>query len=760
MQFVHAFPFPTTARRVSTERLWFLLTATALMLSLTPLIAVRTDLVNGVLKVTYGPLHPLYGVYFVAITGSSLATLVRKWRASNGLQRLQAYYVFVGVLLLAAGGIVANLLIPLLFNSSRFSPYGPLFSLFMSALIAHSIIRHRLMNTRPVVRRGITYLLAASVTAVAFFAAAALLRIIPSDSQRAPGAMQLALVLVVAFLFHPLKTWIQASLDSYVFRESYDYQKAIREISRTMASILDLNSLLAYTCTAIDRTVRPEFIAVYGIDTAAERSYRSLASTHAIANDEPVHQRVLLVTSPIVGELLHRRRPISRDELSSTTPQHLAPVAAELRRLNAHLAFPIFENDTLTGFFLLGSKLSGDPYFTEDLDLLGTLVSQAAIAIRNAQLYSQVVLASEYIENILSTLESAVVAVDAEGAVTLFNAAAERLTQLTASQVRGKPLDALPPEVAKPLRATISDRHPQTPFEAVLADPSGRLTSVMCATSTLQDRAGGLLGAVGVFSDLSRIKELETDKRRAERLASIGALAAGVAHEIKNPLVAIKTFAELLPERFADADFRDDFSKIVIREIDRIDGLVDRLRGLATTRGQSLSHLDLRIPIEETLALLRVQLEQARVEVDITLNVDRPLIAGNVAQLKQLFLNLFVNALEAMPSGGQLSVKLIRSGSDSQRLSVEIRDAGTGIPENVLGTIFDPFTTTKPRGSGLGLSICRGIADAHRATIQAKNNEGAGATITVDFPALDDIPAVVMSSTYREAGGQMADRRQ
>jgi signal transduction histidine kinase len=274
------------------------------------------------------------------------------------------------------------------------------------------------------------------------------------------------------------------------------------------------------------------------------------------------------------------------------------------------------------------------------------------------------------------------------------------------------------------------------------------MTPAICSTTSLKDRAGKILGAVGVFNDLSRLKELEADKRRAERLASVGALAAGIAHEIKNPLVAIKTFAELLPERFTDEDFREDFSKIVIREIDRIDDLVDRLRGLATPHVQHLARLDVRVPIEETLALLRGQLEQAGIGVSLSGDISLPSIAGDMSQLKQLFLNLFINSLEAMDSGGRLAVRLIHSTSGGgQRVIVEIEDSGMGIPENLLATIFHPFITTKPRGSGLGLSISRGIADAHRATIQARNNSGGrGATVIVEFPVYEETPFHVVTA--------------
>jgi signal transduction histidine kinase len=255
----------------------------------------------------------------------------------------------------------------------------------------------------------------------------------------------------------------------------------------------------------------------------------------------------------------------------------------------------------------------------------------------------------------------------------------------------------------------------------------------------LQDRDGSTHGALIVFSDLTRLKELEHEKQRAERLASFGALASGVAHEIKNPLVAIRTFAELLPERFADVDFRDDFSKVVVREIDRIDSLVARLRGIASAPQQQTGAVDVRQPMAETLKLLRGQLEQSRTTVRYAIEDDAPLVTIEDDQLKQLFLNILQNSLEAMGHAGELSIRVARAQTPGASwILIEISDSGPGMPEAVKAHVFDPFFTTKPTGSGLGLAICRSIVDAHRGAIRAENNSGStGTTITVELPAAD-----------------------
>jgi PAS domain S-box-containing protein len=613
----------------------------------------------------------------------------------------------------------------------------------MITVFAHSIVRYRVMNVRLVIRQSVTYIASVAIAAAAFVLFAGVASALFASQTRDLSLWtELTLAFSVALLFQPLKRAIQAWVDRYVFREVYDYERTVREISRAMGTMLNLESLVDYACNAIGKTVRPEFVAVYALDAGGIR-YKPLVARRDLATDPTHEEDAISATAAIPTFLRYDKRPLLLDEVKKRPmPPGAEKIEGELALLRAELVLPIVHEDRVTGFFLLGPKLSGDPYFSDDIDLLSTLSVQAAIAIQNAQLYSQVVLVNEYIENILETIDSAVIAVSGDGIVTLFNSAAARLTGLDPKQIKGSSFQALPATLAAPLSLTLNDSSPSTQVETAIEGRAGRRTPVICSTSPLSDREKTVLGAVAVFSDLTHLKRLESEKQQAERLASIGALASGIAHEIKNPLVAIKTFAELLPDRFTEEDFRNDFLRVVIGEIDRIDDLVARLRGLATRPTRPLTTLNVKDPIEDTLALLRGQLEQARITVRLELETALPLIAGDPAQLKQLFLNIVVNALEAMKPGGRLSIRAAESqGSDARTVIVEVADSGSGISDRLLDQIFEPFVTSKPRGSGLGLSICRGIADAHRATIRARNNHpGQGATLSIEFPVATDAP--------------------
>lgn len=738
MLFFHTFPFQNTlprSRSVHTFAIWAAIMA---VLSLSPWVVTAITVTPRGFVATYGPLYPVFAAYVISCVGYSLVLIVRKTQVARGAEHQQLIYLFVALIAPGLAATVTNLIIPLTTGSSELSRYGPMFSVVMIGMIAHAIIRHRLMDIRLVIRRGVVYLIAATIAGAVF---ASILAVVAAQSsghfQKVPLSLQVAVALSIALAFNPLKRWLQARLDKYVYRESYDYQRIIRDASRTISATLDLNSILKYLCDTTSRTLRPDFVAVFTRDARNEAFRPTAVSAFAsIANVSD--QTHLPSSSALPTFLVKSGGALLSDEVGRTVMgKDAEAAAAHLSSLRGEIAVPMLSENRLIGFLVVGPKLSGDAYFRDDVELLSTLSNQAATAVNNAQLYGQVLLANEYIENILRTMDSGVITVDGVGKVQLSNSTAEQLIGLSRSTLTSRTVDELPPSLGAQLTATLTDGHPRLQIETTLPDGAQRLIPIVCSTSALRDSRRTILGALVVFSDLSKLKALESEKRRAERLAAFGTLVSGIAHEIKNPLVAIKTFAELLPERFTEADFREDFAKVVITEIDRIDDLVARLRGLAVPSPQPVGPVDIREPITETLALLRWQLEHSRTILHREFEDSAPYVAVDSAQLKQLFLNLFINAIEAMGVGGELTIRIGRRTTTTGAWVVaDVSDTGPGIPESIRSNIFDPFFTTKPRGSGLGLAICRGITDAHRGTIRAETtNTGAGTTIVVEFPA-------------------------
>ena len=692
----------------------------------------------------YGSLHHLFGVYFLTCFGSGLYTLAKTIKTTSGITRLQLRYLLLGISLTGLGAMSTNLVIPVIWKTSRYSALGPYFSLLFFSCSAHAIIRYRLMDIKVVIRQGGVYVVAIVTSASLFLLTAELLRKVAGyDEDRVPLFEALAVSIGLAICFQPLKSAIQKALNRYLYRQTYDYQRTVRETGRQLSTMLELDQLLVYLTNTIETTFKAEPVAVY-LRRPSETILRC-----ATIKGEQVEMTTttasLAGSSALVALLQRDPRSLVREEAArDIANERRVSAASVLQELGGAMALPLRERDSIAGIVIVGPKRSGDPYFADDIDFLETLVSQAAVAMKNAQLYREVVLVNEYVDNILSTMESGVIAVNSLGEVSLFNSAAERLTGLQGSTVQGSSYRVLPGPLVSFLRDVLEAQASRAEFEVVIEDAEGVSVPLVCSTAILKGRDGSLEGALIVFSDLSRLKGLELENMRVERLASFGRLASGVAHEIKNPLVAIRTFAELLPERFTDVDFREDFGKVVIGEIARIDDLVGRLRGIAATPPAEVGAVDVREPITDTVRLLRAQLEQSHTSLRCDFDDAAPFVADEEAQLKQLFLNLFLNSIEAMGIGGDLRVRVRRRHLHGNSwVVISVSDTGPGIPEDVRSSVFDPFFTTKSGGSGLGLAICRGITDAHRGAIRAeKRSDGTGATFVIEFPAAVGLPVM------------------
>lgn len=686
----------------------------------------------------YGVLHPFLASYVLLTFGLATTTLAQQYQRLVGLQKIQAGHLFLAFIVPGLLGATTNVFVPLIAGTSAYNGLGPVFSLMLIAMVAHAIIRHRLMDIRIVIRRGVGYLVtllsSAALFVILLFGSNFLLPLEHGFSVR-----DIVLVLIVALAFQSVKSRVQHLLDRYLYREPYDYARTLREASRALTATIDLQELLGHVGGALTSTLRPEGMSIYLLDSE-DHEFRLAWS---VGTGTPVP--VASTTSPLISMVSADRQLVFRDEIGRTRPTDRDRLLSDLDGLRAEVVVPLVEENVLIGFLLLGAKRSGDPYFSNDADLLTTLANQAAVAVRNAQTHARVVQVNEEMRKVLETIESGVVAVGPRGRITLFNRAAEQLTGTSAETARGQSPECLPAPLGAALRATSSDGEPRSQIEFWLPDAAGQMVPLMCSTSPLRGPDGAPLGAVAVLADMSRLKELEQEKRRAERLASIEAIASGLIHEIRNPLVGIKTYAQLLPSRGASEEFREMFSRSAGREIGRIDDLLSRFRTMSRASQHPMEMVDVSDPLRDTLETLHAELEDRKIQLRRVGEQTRRPVLGNASQLQQLFMNLCLNAIQAMEPGGELTVRVADlSEGGGSTLLVEVADTGPGIPEHLLGTIFDPFVSTKPHGTGLGLAICRGIADAHHARIHARNNVGrSGCTFTVEFPVPSSRPVHV-----------------
>jgi two-component system, NtrC family, sensor kinase len=743
--FCQLFPDSTRPSLSKTSRLFILLGTLLAGLSLTPLML--RDMVissNGQIERHYGPVYPVFAAFFLTALGHGIWTLTRKWRTSRGRSKQQIQYLWLGLCLLIGGATTTNLMIPILMRSSRASVYGPYFSVFFVCLTAHAIIRHRLMDIRLIIRKSMTYgLSAGAAVGIIWGLFIAIDKGLGVKFQPPSTFLPLMIGGAGAIVFHPVRITIQQLLDRYCYRREYDYRQAIRIISQVLASLLHIDPLCERLTAFILDTLKVEEVAVY---LCHEDSYIEQRSYQHASNGEQSQTGALTMVSPSLVALLERaRQPVLQEELGLWADMSdQAYLHEEFTLLRSQVLVPLFVEHDVAGFIAVGEKRSGDPFFNQDIEFLATIGHQADAALKRGQLHEEVAWMKEYNESILRHMESGLVVISHDNLITVVNEAAARMLGIHTMEIIGQPLEKLIAcGLGLPLLDTLLEKTVYTNHEATLMTGSGQTLPVVLSTSILHGEDDQPNGAILAFNDLSQIKALEEEKRRIERLASIGAFMSGIAHEIKNPLVAIKTLAELLPEQYDDEEFRETFTKVMLNEVDRIDALVRRLRSLSSGSTVPLHPLNILAPLEETLSLVSGELTRHHIKVRRDYQTPVPPILGDHDQLKQVFVNLCLNGVEAMGEVGTLMVTVEsrdKPVGQPSELIIQIADTGSGIPAEHLSTIFDPFFTLKEQGTGLGLAICRGIIDYHRGSITAANSpEDSGAVFTVKLPVAQGV---------------------
>jgi two-component system sensor histidine kinase AtoS len=353
-----------------------------------------------------------------------------------------------------------------------------------------------------------------------------------------------------------------------------------------------------------------------------------------------------------------------------------------------------------------------------------------------------------YTDDILGSLTSGIVTADLEGRVVTLNGAAQRLTGVDPARApgrRAREVFAHLPELPQVLEETLASRTAAIIASVLPGRDADPPVPVEVTTAPLRGADGRDLGVVAVVRDLSAERQLEEQLRRSDRLAAIGTLAAGLAHEIKNPLTSLLTFTRHLTRRFDDERFRQRFQSVVPRELERIDRIVEDLLRLSRPARLSLSQVHVPGLLEQVLELYASDAEAKQIAVVREFAPGLPTVQADRSQLYQALVNLVANAVEAMGEGGVLTVRAgwaagvepagrPRHRGQERRLQIEVADTGAGIAPGEQSNVFNPFFTTKPAGTGLGLAIAHKIVEDHGGTITFRSTPGRGTTFVVVLP--------------------------
>jgi two-component system NtrC family sensor kinase len=609
-------------------------------------------------------------------------------------------------------------------------------SIIFQALIpltfAYSLSRYKLMNLEVILKRTVTLIFSYVLIAIMYFIVTSRTQAFSENKFNAVTLGILALILG-ATLFTPLTKLIQSILDRAIYKRSYKYRKTLLSISQEISRERNLQRLSHSILELISNALMIEDIALLLTEERNPKTFSVLESRGHL----PLPKARVTFESRLFNEFktteylasfsLAEKRDLQRqfDKLSSQGFFHLLPLRVE---------------NKLIGCLGMGKKKDNAFLNSEDWELLRTISSPVALALENAYLYDQVNLRAhelerlkDYSENIIESLTVGVAVLDQNGSVIGWNRVLEKTFGNKEENVKGKRLievlgennfsSLFPPDTQQGFRLL---------SEITMEMPGGGKKIFDITKTPLLDNQMDPYGTVIVFEDITEKITMQQQLLTSEKLASIGLLSAGVAHEINTPLTGISSYVQILQKKLSASSHSQVLEKIEA-QTDRVAKIVKNLLNFARNPSESaFQKVDLHENLKEIISLIDYKLKNMNIDLELDFHPIKPVWAQG-ERIQQVFINIILNAMDAMPDGGKLRIHL--DHSDNQAI-VSIEDTGTGIKGQHLPHIFDPFFTTKGigKGTGLGLSISYAIIKEHEGRISVESESGKGSRFVIFIP--------------------------
>jgi two-component system, NtrC family, sensor kinase len=672
------------------------------------------------------------GIYFLA----AAIVFYKSFReAPSGVLRQQLKWLTGGTL---AGALPFALFYVIPFVLDAVPPAWTKFSALSLVLIplcfGYAIIRYRLMDVDIIFKRGLAYTAATAAVAVIYFALIALIAEISHAQTTGPVGGMIAIV-IAAFLFQPFREWIQARLDRFFYRDRLDYRRTLIEFGRTLTNEVRFDPMLGSVMDRISQTLLVDRLAIFMEDPLQPGQLR-LARSMGVRLSEPMDLSFLEPARPEFarGALFYESPRAARDVPHS--------VKQTLEQLDLNYFIPCRIRERTVAVLGLGKTVDGDFLSSDDVELVQTIAGYVAVALDNAQLYTsleqkalEIARLKDFSENIVESLNVGVLAVDLGGIVESWNTRMEQLFSVSRQDAVGHQLRALLPEELASEIAARRDEEQITGIYKQRLHHQGKLLTLNVSITPLVSKSGERIGRLLLFDDVTQRERMEEQMSQTEKLTSLGLLAAGVAHEVNTPLAVISNYIQMLAKQMPEGDPRQGIIEKIVKQTFRASEIVNNLLNFSRTNATELADIDVNRVVEETLSLVAHPLKTSQIQVVKQLGGTLPPVRGSANKLQQVFLNLFLNARDAMPSGGMLEV---RTAAHNGSVEVEVADTGAGIPREHIHRIFDPFFTTKAsgRGTGLGLSVSYGIIKEHAGKIDVRSTPGKGTSFHVEFPAV------------------------
>lgn len=655
-------------------------------------------------------LETLNDFHFGLLFLISAVVLVQKYRTVRAPElRQQMKWVTRGTAIAVGPYFALQSLPRLLGTFQTIPPEVAEWSIFPLVLIpisfGYAIHRYRLMDVDILFKWGATYTLAGAVVIGLYATFVVLVGELLGAGFETGRTGPMVATIVVALLFAPIKDQFQIWLDKVFYRERYNVRQTLIDFGRRLGSEVDLDQMLDLIIDRLGHALFVRRIAVF------------LEDPRDVSRFIPARTAGLSI--PAGADFSFLSDPSSRPFIFCENDIH---------ELNYFI--PCHVKDRVIAYVGFGRTENGDFLTSEDIELVAAVSDYIGIALENARLYRSLEQkAAEYqslkdfSENIVESINVGVVVADVEGRIVGWNRALEHLVGRSRYETIGKRVTEFIPQ---PFVARLSEH------DHMYKQQWDGLTVNFSATS-LVDKSGATRGTLIIIDNITDRVRLEDQLVQNEKLTSIGLLAAGVAHEVNTPLAVISSYSQMLRKDIGPDDQRYKILEKITKQTFRASEIVNGLLNFSRTTATEFLETDVQQVIQETLSLLEHQFRKARIHVELDLHADSPMLFGNPGKLQQVFLNLFLNARDAMPDGGELR---IRTEAIDSKIEITVQDTGSGISREHIQKIYDPFFTTKAvgKGTGLGLSVSYGIVQEHGGNISVESKVGRGTAFRLELP--------------------------
>lgn len=721
------------------------------LLLLAGILAMPTDLVVERMRLESYGYAPAPGQIGYLIGLVSISLLVGgAFNLFSGYRRSPSYeeknriaYLIIATLLPIGGGLIDAF--------TNLPPVGIWTYLLFIVICSVAVAKFHLLDIQVIARKSLMYLLISAAIAIPYVGIIYSLHLV-FESVFKYWWMHVLILLFLAVALRPLYSWAQILVDKLFYRERYDYLVALGEFSKETQSI-DVAELSSHIVHLICGAVRASSACLLlwpadkqGLTAAACSSSQGSPPGIVFRKDSPLVKWLRTHGQIVTIEQLHVFPQLQSLSLRETNI---------ITQLGARLFVPIITRDgDLAGVLVLGEKLSQREYLPEDRGVLMTFGNQIAMALDNARLYEEVKHSERILREseqklrlIYDSMTDGVITSDLHGKIMQINQAVGRMHKCEDhSELYGKNYSELVSSkdrktFQQALKTTMKKEYLQD-LEITLLTKDGNEFPAELSLAVLQPLSGEPEGFVIVTQDVSerkaseqREKRLQRELELSSRLASIGELAAGVAHELNNPLTGVIGFSERLLRKVKDDAFSRDLQR-VYQEAQRAAKVVENLRAFSRRTEPKKEWNRLDDILQKTLEMRLYELRTKNIEVLLELAADLPSVMVDFHQIQQVFLNIIGNAEQAMAESGKAGTLKIKTEGCGDYARVIFADNGPGIPPNVKDKLFDPFFTTRSDigGTGLGLSICHGIVTEHGGKIYVESDPGQGTRFFVDLP--------------------------